>query len=100
MAIKDSTQIKDFEFIVGGRPFMNIEVNSQASTTTFEYNQKTDFFIGASGTVTVVTSNNVYVKTDSGWTNVQEIYINVSGTWKRVNNDKFYVKSSDGTYKS
>lgn len=103
MAILDGGSVKGFELIQYGRPYTKFDVNSAAESTNLNgdfLDDQNGFFVGASGVVVTITTNNVYVRQASGWTNVQEIYVNVSGTWKRVSNDKFYVKTAGGPWRS
>ena len=101
MARLAGNEVKDYEFIDMGRPYVKFEVSTLATTTSLDYPMGEDgYFIGASGTVAVITTNNVYVKTASGWVNAQEVYINVSGSWKRVVNDKLYVKTESGQWRT
>lgn len=93
--------VKGYDFIDMGRPYVKFEVSTLASTTSLDYPQgENGAFIGASGEVATITTNNVYFKTASGWVNALEVYINVSGTWKRVENDKLYVKVASGQWRS
>jgi hypothetical protein len=93
-------QVKGFEFIDMGMPYVKFEASSAADTLKLDYPQVAGYFVGASGEVAVITTNNVYIKTATGWVNALEIYINVSGSWKRVSNDKFYVKTLSGQWKA
>ena len=103
MAILSGVEVKGFEFVQYGRPFVKFEVNSIAATTvgSNRYVNMDGFFVGASGVATQIVTNNIYVKRPTvGWVNVQEAYINVSGTWKRITNDKMYVKAPSGQWRT
>lgn len=105
MALLNSDQVKGFELVAFGRAWINFEASTVSSTLeigkyTVNHSNNGGFFVGAGGAVSVITTNNVYVKTASGWVNVQEIYVNVSGNWKRVVSDKFFVKTSGGQWRS
>ena len=102
MPILSGSEVKGFEFIQYGRPYVKFEVNSIAATTVDQnYGNVLGFFLAASGVATVITTNNIYVKRPTvGWVNVQEAYINISGTWKRITNDKLYIKAASGQWRT
>lgn len=99
MAFLNGDSVKSFEFLHFGQPYIRFETNTNANTLDGGYTDgRKGFFVGASGSVATISTNNVYVKTGTGWTNVQEIYVNVSGNWKRVVNDNFFVKQLSGQW--
>ena len=61
MAILSGAEVKGFEFVQYGRPFVKFEVNSIAATTvgSNRYVNMDGFFVGASGVATQIVPNTI-----------------------------------------